>query len=90
MNILVLYLTPPPCCHSVYSLTLFEVPKQGSVVDFSRISTCLHPRLPAAGNQNHATSRREVLASLHSVQAYLFSSASWRKVGGAMDGGVTK
>lgn len=94
MNVLVLYLTPPPCCHSVYSLTVFKVPKHGAVVDFSPNSTCLRPRLPAAGHQNRATSRREVSASLHGMQGYLISSASWRKVGGAIafatGGGGTK
>lgn len=87
MNILVPYLATPPCCHSVYSLTS----KFPSKVQLSIFHTfpCLHPRLPAASNQNRA-SRWEVSASLHSMQGYLFSSASWRNVGGAIAGGGYK
>lgn len=87
MTILVLYSTPPPRCHSVYSLTVFKVPKRDAVVrfffhSFPLVCAPVLVFLPLL-IKTAETSRRKVMRGM---LGYLFSSASWRKVGGAMVG----
>lgn len=78
MNILVLYLTPPPTPpQPMASLSLLEAPSKGAVVDFSRI--------PQVGVFLLLVINTEARAEGRSPH-YLLSSASWRKVGGAMGG----
>lgn len=74
MNILVLYLTPPPLPpQPITPLSLFEAPSKGAVADFSRI--------PQVGVFLLLVINTEPRAEGRSPQ-YLLSSASWRKVGG--------